>query len=196
MGELTFFLGLQVKQKVDGIFINQDKYVAKILRKFSFTDVKSASTLIETEKPLLKNPDGEDVDVHIYRSMIGSLMYLTSSRPNIMFFVYACARFQVTPKVSQLHAVKRIFRYLKGKPHLGLSDSLFNLVAYSDSDYAEARLDMKSTTGGCQFLGCRLISWQYKKHSVVATSSTEAEYVATASCSAQVLWIHNQLLEY
>nr|GEW11599.1 hypothetical protein [Tanacetum cinerariifolium] len=120
MGGLTFFLGLQVKQKDDEIFISQDKYVAKILRKFGFTDVKSASTPIETKKPLLKDPDGEDVDVHIYRSMIGSLMYLTSSRPDIMFVVCACARFQVTPKVSHLHAVKRIFRHLKGKPHLEL----------------------------------------------------------------------------
>nr|GEV71576.1 retrovirus-related Pol polyprotein from transposon TNT 1-94 [Tanacetum cinerariifolium] len=120
MGELTFFLGLQVKQKKDGIFISHDKYVAKILRKFGLTDGKSASTPIDTEKPLLKDPDGEDVDVHTYRSMIGSLMYLTSSRPYIMFVVCACARFQVTPKASHLHAVKRIFRYLKGKPHLGL----------------------------------------------------------------------------
>nr|GFA51451.1 hypothetical protein [Tanacetum cinerariifolium] len=161
MGELTFFSGLQVKQKDDEIFISQDKYVAKILRKFGLTDGKSASTPIDTEKPLLKDPDGEDVDVHIYRSMIGSLMYLTSSRPDIMFAVCACARFQVTPKVSHLHAVKRIFWYLKGKPHLGLwypKDSSFNLVAYSDSDYAGASLDRKSTTGGCQFLGCRLIS--------------------------------------
>nr|GEW40508.1 retrovirus-related Pol polyprotein from transposon TNT 1-94 [Tanacetum cinerariifolium] len=153
MGELTFFLGLQVKQKDDGIFISQDKYVAEILRKFGFTDVKSASTLIETEKPLLKDPDGEDVDVHIYRSMIGSLIYLASSRPDIMFAVYACARFQVTQKVSHLHAVKRFFRYLKGKPHLGLwYPSPFNLVAYSDSDYAGASLDRKSITEGCQFL--------------------------------------------
>nr|GEU56451.1 putative ribonuclease H-like domain-containing protein [Tanacetum cinerariifolium] len=155
MGELTFFLGLQVKQKDDGIFISQDKYVAEILRKFGFTDVKSTSTHIETKKPLLKDHDGEDVDVHIYRSMIGSLMYLTSSRPDIMFVVCACARFQVIPKVSHLHAVKRIFRYLKGKPHLGLwypKDSPFNPVAYSDSDYAGASLDKNFTTGGCQFL--------------------------------------------
>nr|GEV44128.1 hypothetical protein [Tanacetum cinerariifolium] len=120
-----------------------------------------ASTPIDTEKPLLKDPDGEDVDVHTYRLMNGSLMYLTSSRPDIMFVVCACAHFQVTPKASHLHAVKRIFRYLKGKPHLGLwypKDSPFNLVAYSDSDYAGASLDRKSTTGGCQFLGCRLIS--------------------------------------
>nr|GEX80561.1 hypothetical protein [Tanacetum cinerariifolium] len=160
---------------------------------------KSASTPIDTEKPLLKYPDGEDVDMHTYRSMIGSLMYLTSSRLDIMFAVCAYAHFQVTPKVSHLHAVKRIFRYLKGKPHLGLwypKDLPFNLVAYSDSDYAGVSLDMKSTTGGCQFLGCRLISWQCKKQIVVATLSTEVKYVAATSCCAQVLWIHNQLLDY
>nr|GEX67446.1 hypothetical protein [Tanacetum cinerariifolium] len=117
----------------------QDKYVAEILRKFGLTDGKSGSTPIDTEKPLLKDPDGEDVDVHTYRSMIGSLMYLTASRPDIMFAVCAYARFQVKPKASHLHAVKMIFRYLKGKPHLGLwysQDLLFDLVAYSNSDYA------------------------------------------------------------
>ncbi|GJX31149.1 putative ribonuclease H-like domain-containing protein, partial [Tanacetum coccineum] len=199
MGELNFFLGLQVKQREDGIFISQDKYVAEILRKFGFTDVRTASTPMDTEKPLLKDSDGDDVDVHLYRSMIGSLMYLTSSRPDIMFAVCACARFQVTPKVSHSHAVKRIFRYLKGQPKLGLwypRNSPFDLVAYSDSDYAGASLDRKSTTGGCQFLGCRLISWQCKKQTVVATSSTEAEYVAAASCCGQVLWIQNQMLDY
>nr|GFA13200.1 putative ribonuclease H-like domain-containing protein [Tanacetum cinerariifolium] len=112
---------------------------------------KSASTPIDTEKPLLKDPDGEDVFVHTYRSMIGSLMYLTSSRIDIMFA--ACG-----------------------------IDLPFNLVAYSDSDYAGASLDRKSTAGGCQFLGCRLISWQCKKQTVMTTSSTEAEYVAAASC--------------
>nr|GEV98144.1 uncharacterized mitochondrial protein AtMg00810-like [Tanacetum cinerariifolium] len=199
MGELTFFLGLRLKQKKDGIFISQDKYVAEILKKFRLTEGKSASTPIDTEKPFLKDPNGEDVDVHIYRSMIGSLMYLTSSRPDIMFAVCACVRFQVILKASHLHAVKRIFIYLKGKPHLGLwypKDSPFELVAYSNSDYAGASLDRKFTTGGCQFLGCRLISWQCKKQTVVATSSTEAKYVAAASCCAQVLWIPNQLLDY
>ncbi|GJR34602.1 putative ribonuclease H-like domain-containing protein [Tanacetum coccineum] len=199
MGELTFFLGLQVKQKEDGIFISQDKYVTEILKKFGFTDVKTASTPMETQKPLLKDEDGEEVDVYLYRSMIGSLMYLTSSRPDIMFVVCACARYQVNPKVSHLHAVKRIFRYLKGQPKLGLwypKDSPFDLVAYTDSDYAGASLDRKSTTGGCQFLGCRLISWQCKKQTVVANSTTEAEYVAASSCCGQVLWIQNQLLDY
>nr|GEW90766.1 uncharacterized mitochondrial protein AtMg00810-like [Tanacetum cinerariifolium] len=190
---------MDVKQNEDGIFMSQDKYVAEILKKFGLTKGKLASTPIDTEKPLLKDPNGKDVDVHIYKSMIGSLMYLTSSRPDIMFAVCACAHFQVTPKVSHLHAVKRIFRYLKGKPHLGLwypKDVPFDLLAYSDSDYAGASLDRKSTTGGCQFLGCRLIFWQCKKQIVVATSSTEAEYVAGASCCAQVLWIQNQMLNY
>nr|GEW42634.1 retrovirus-related Pol polyprotein from transposon TNT 1-94 [Tanacetum cinerariifolium] len=152
MGELTFFLGLQVKQKKDEIFISQDKYVAEILRKFGLIEGKSASTLIDTEKPLLKDPDGEDLR--------GSLD---------------------TPRASHTWAPK---------------DSPFDLVAYLDSDYAGASLDRKSTTRGCQFLECRLISWQCKKPKVVATLSTEAEYVAAASCCAQVLWIHNQLLDY
>ncbi|GKC29209.1 putative ribonuclease H-like domain-containing protein [Tanacetum coccineum] len=146
MGELTFFLGLQVKQKEDGIFISQDKYVTEILKKFGFSDVKTASTPMETHKPLLKDADGEDVDEHLYRSMIGSLMYLTSSRPDIMFAVCACARFQVNPKSSHLHAVKRIFRYLKG---------------------------------------CRLISWQCKKQTVVVNSTTEVEYITASNCCGQ-----------
>ncbi|GKB79870.1 hypothetical protein Tco_0946765 [Tanacetum coccineum] len=110
MGELTFFLGLQVKQQSDGIFISQDKYVADILKKFDFLSIRTATTPIESNKPLVKDEDGVDVDVHVYRSMIGSLMYLTVSRPDIMFAVCACARFQVTPKASHLNAVKRIFR--------------------------------------------------------------------------------------
>ncbi|GJS70491.1 putative ribonuclease H-like domain-containing protein [Tanacetum coccineum] len=183
MGELTFFLGLQVKQKEYGIFISQDKYVTENLKKFGFTDIKTASTPMETQKPLLKDEDDEEVDVYLYRSMIGSLMYLTSSRPDIMFIVCACARYQVNLKVSHLHVVKRIFRYLKGQPKLGLwypKDSPFDLVAYTDSDYAIASLDRKSTIGGCQFLRCRLISWQCKKQTVVANSTTEAEYVAAS----------------
>nr|GFA82849.1 hypothetical protein [Tanacetum cinerariifolium] len=137
MGELTFFLRLQVKQKEDDIFINL--------------------------KPLVKDEEAADVDVHLYRSMIGSLMYLTASRPDIM--------------------------YLKGQPKLVLwypKVSSFNLEAYSDSDYAGANLDRKSTTRSCQFLGRRLISWQCKKYTIVATSTTKAEYVADAHCSALI----------
>ncbi|GJX54217.1 hypothetical protein Tco_0282586 [Tanacetum coccineum] len=129
---------------------SQDKYVADILKKFDFATMKTTSTPIETNKALLKDEEAEDVDVYLYRSMIGSLMYLTTSRPDIMFVVCACARFQVTSKVSHLHAMKSIFRYLKGQPKLGLwypRDSPFDLEAFSDSDYAGASLDRKSTTG-------------------------------------------------
>ncbi|GJW33144.1 ribonuclease H-like domain, reverse transcriptase, RNA-dependent DNA polymerase [Tanacetum coccineum] len=199
MGELTFFLGLQVKQSNAGIFLSQDKYVKDILNKFDFRTIKPASTPIEAHKSLGKDEEGEDVDVHLYRSMIGCLMYLTASRPDIMFAVCLCARFQVTPKVSHLHAVKRIFRYLKHQPKLGLwypKDSPFHLEAFSDSDYAGDNHDRRSTSGGCQYLGRRLVSWQCKKQTIVAISSTEAEYVAAASCCAQVLWMQNQLLDY
>ncbi|GJU50929.1 putative ribonuclease H-like domain-containing protein [Tanacetum coccineum] len=199
MGELTFFLSLQVKQKEDGIFISQDKYVGEILKKFGFSSVRTASTPIKTSKALTKDEDGEFVDVHLYRSIIGSLMYLTSSRPGIMFSVCACLRFQVQPKVSHLNAVKRIFRYLKGQPKLGLwypKDSPLTLEAFSNSDYAGASLDRKSITGGCQFLGSRLIFWQCKKQTMVANSITKAEYIAASHCCSQVLWIQNQMLDY
>nr|GEX23141.1 hypothetical protein [Tanacetum cinerariifolium] len=188
-----------VLQKEDGIFLSQDKYVGDILKKFRYSDVRSSNTSMDKENPWGKDRTRKDVDLHLYRSMIVSLMYLTASRPDIMFAVCACARHQVTPKECHLHAVKRIFRYLKGHPKLGLwyrKESPFDLVAYSDSDYGGATQDHKSTTGGCQFLGRRLISWQCKKQTIMATSTTEAEYVAAASCCGQVMWIQNQLLDY
>nr|GEZ29842.1 hypothetical protein [Tanacetum cinerariifolium] len=169
MGELNFFLGLQVLQKEDGIFLSQDKYVGDILKKFGYSDVRSANTPMDKENLWGKNGTGKDVDLHLYRSMIRSLMYLTASRPDIMFVVCACATHQVTPKECYLHVVKRIFRYLKGHPKLELwypKESSFDLVAYSDSDYGGATQDRKSTTGG------------------------------SASCCGQVLWIQNQLLDY
>ncbi|GJU01606.1 putative ribonuclease H-like domain-containing protein [Tanacetum coccineum] len=167
MKELTFFLRLQVQQKKDGIFISQDKYVADILKKFNFATVKTASTPMEPNKALIKDEEADSVDVYLYRLMIRSLMYLTASRPDIMFAVCACAR-----------------------------DSPFDLEAFLDSDYARASLDRKSTIGGCQFLGKRLVSWQCKKQTIVANSTTKAEYVFAANCYGQVLWIQNQMLDY
>nr|GEX32320.1 putative ribonuclease H-like domain-containing protein [Tanacetum cinerariifolium] len=199
MGKLNFFLGLQVLQKEDVIFLSQDKYVGDILKKFGYSDVRSLNTPMDKENPWGKDGIGKYVDLHLYRSMIESLMYLTASRPDIMFVVCACARHQVTPKECHLQAVKRIFRYLKGHHKLGLwypKESPFNLVSYSDSDYGGATQDRKSTTGGCQFLGRRLILWQCKKQTTVATSTTEAEYIAAASGCGQVLWIQNQLIDY
>nr|GEV31947.1 hypothetical protein [Tanacetum cinerariifolium] len=147
MGELNFFLGLQVLQKKDGIFLSQDKYVGDILKKFGYTDIRAAKTPMDRENPWGKDETGKVVELHLYRSMIGSLMYLTASRPDIMFAVCACARQQVTPKECHLHAVKRSFRYLKGNPKLGLwypKESPFDLVEYSYSDYGGANQDRKS----------------------------------------------------
>ncbi|GJZ13677.1 putative ribonuclease H-like domain-containing protein [Tanacetum coccineum] len=179
--------------------VYKDKYVADILKKFDFWSIRTATTPIEYNKLVVKDEDGIDVDVHVYRSMIGYLMYLTASRPDIMFAVCACARHQVTPKASYLNAVKRIFRYLKHQPKLRLwypRDSPFELEACLDSDYGGAILDRKSTTGDCQFFGRRLISWQCKKQTIMANSTTEAEYVAAANCCGQVLWIQNQMMDY
>ncbi|GJS95248.1 putative ribonuclease H-like domain-containing protein [Tanacetum coccineum] len=135
IGEMTFFLGLQVKQLPDGIFISQDKYVKDMLTKFDMESVRTATTPYEAAKTKLKDETDPPVNVHLYRSMIGSLMYLTASRPDIMFAVSACSRHQVTPLTSHLNAVKKIFKYLKGQPKLGLwypKDSPFQLEAYSD----------------------------------------------------------------
>ncbi|GKC73583.1 putative ribonuclease H-like domain-containing protein [Tanacetum coccineum] len=184
-----------VAQDRGWIFQSQGKYLAGILKKFDFVTVKTASTPIETNKELIKDEKAEDVDVHLYRSMIGSLMYLTASRPDIMFAVCACARFQVTLKISHLYAVKRIFRYLKDQPKLGLLypiDSPFDLEAFSDSDYAGASLDRKSTIRGCIFLGKRLILWQCKKKTTITNSTTEAEYVAVANCCGHNLVFHSK----
>ncbi|KAI3814170.1 hypothetical protein L1987_18917 [Smallanthus sonchifolius] len=160
MGELNFFLGLQVKQVSTGIFISQSKYVKSILERFKMTDCSAARTPMQVHHQLSPDKEGQDTDQHQYRAMIGSLMYFTASRPDIMFAVCLCARFQAAPKVSHLQAVKRILRYLKGAPKLGLwypKNENVNLYAYTDSDYGGCNLDKKSTSGGCQFLGGRLI---------------------------------------
>nr|GEX48608.1 putative ribonuclease H-like domain-containing protein [Tanacetum cinerariifolium] len=162
----------------------EPKKVSQALNDESWVEAMQEELLqFSLQKPMVKDEVAADVNVHLYRSMIGSLMYLTGSRPDMMFGVCACSRFQVTLKLSHLQAVKRIFRYLKGQPKLGLwysRNSPFDLEAYLDSDYAGENLDRKSTTGGYQFLGKRLISWQCKKQTIVATSTTKAEYVAGA----------------
>ncbi|KAD5802556.1 hypothetical protein E3N88_13916 [Mikania micrantha] len=192
MGEMTFFLGLQVKQDPKGVLIHQGKYVTDILTKFKMLGSKPASTPMAARPVLTSDSDGEDVDQHLYRLMIGLLMYLTASRPDIMLFVCQCARYQANPKPSHLIAAKRIFRYLVGKPHLCLwypKNSEFRLHAYSNSDFGGCNLDRISTTGGCQYLGDRIVSWQCKKQTTVSTSTAETEYVAASSCYSQVIWM-------
>ncbi|KAJ9545388.1 LOW QUALITY PROTEIN: hypothetical protein OSB04_025095 [Centaurea solstitialis] len=199
MGELNFFLGLHVKQLSAGIFINQAKYIKDILKKYNLENAKIMKTPMSPSCALDSDPDGIAVDVTTYRGMIGSLMYLTASRPDIMFSTCLCARYQSKPKVSHLKAVKRIFRYLKGTVNLGLwypKGSGYELTGYTDADHGGCKLDRKSTSGHIQFLGDKLVSWASKKQNCVSLSTAEAEYVAAASCCSQIIWMRTQLRDY
>ncbi|GKA00957.1 retrovirus-related pol polyprotein from transposon TNT 1-94 [Tanacetum coccineum] len=199
MGEMKFFLGLQVNQFSNGIFINQSKYILDILKRFGMENCDTVPTPMVEQAKLKLDLVGKPVDHTDYRSMIGSLMYLTSSRPDIMFATCMCARYQANPNEHHVSAVKRIFRYLKGTINLGLwypKDSGFDLTAYSDADHAGCHLDRKSTSGSVQFLGDKLVCWSSKKQNCVSISTAESEYVAVSGCCAQVLWMRTQLTDY
>ncbi|GJV11657.1 retrovirus-related pol polyprotein from transposon TNT 1-94 [Tanacetum coccineum] len=199
MGELNFFLGLQIKQMEDGIFFNQSKYIKEMLKKFGLEDSKPMKTPMSSDTKLTKDEECESVDSTKYRGMIGSLLYLTASRPDIMFSVCLCARFQEAPKTSHLEAVKRIFRYIKGTTHLGLwypKGTGIETVVYADSDHAGDYVDRKSTSGICTFVGCCLTSWFSKKQTALAISTTEAEYVSAGKACQQALWMKQALIDY
>ncbi|GJV32882.1 retrovirus-related pol polyprotein from transposon TNT 1-94 [Tanacetum coccineum] len=199
MGELNFFLGLQIKQMEDGIFFNQSKYIKEMLKKFGLEESKPMKTPMSSDTKLTKDEECESVDSTKYRGMIGSLLYLTASRPDIMFSVCLCARFQEAPKTSHLEAVKRIFQYIKGTTHLGLwypKGTGIETVVYADSDHAGDYVDRKSTSGICTFVGCCLTSWFSKKQTALAISTTEAEYVSTRKACQQALWMKQALIDY
>jgi hypothetical protein len=180
MGELKFFLGFQIKQLKEGMFLCQTKYTQDILKKFGMENAKPAKTPMATNGHLDLNQEGKSVDQKLYRSKIGSLLYLCASRPDIMLSVCMCARFQANPKECHLMAVNRILRYLVHTPNFGLwypKGSTFDLLGYSDSDYAGCKVDRKSTTGTCQFHGRSLVSWSSKKQNSVSLSTAEAEYI-------------------
>ncbi|GJS89740.1 hypothetical protein Tco_0772376 [Tanacetum coccineum] len=170
-----------------------------MLKKFGLEDSKPMKTPMSTETKLMKDEEGESVDNTKYRGMIGSLLYLTASRPDIMFSVCLCARFQEDPKTSHLEAVKRIFRYVKGTTHLGLwypKGSGIETIVYADSDHAGDYVDRKSTSGICTFMGCCLTSWFLKKQTALAISTTEAEYVSAGKACQQALWMKQALVDY
>ncbi|GJY13811.1 retrovirus-related pol polyprotein from transposon TNT 1-94 [Tanacetum coccineum] len=199
MGELNFFLGLQIKQMEDGIFFNQSKYIKEMLKKFGLEDSKPTKTPMSTEIKLTKDDEADSVDSSKYRGMIGSLLYLTASRPDIMFSVCLCARFQENPKTTHLEAVKCIFRYIRGTSHLGLwypKGTGIETVVYADSDHAGDYVDRKSTSGVCTFMGCCLTSWFTKKQTALAISTTEAEYVSARKACQQALWMKQALIDY
>nr|XP_016490488.1 PREDICTED: uncharacterized mitochondrial protein AtMg00810-like [Nicotiana tabacum] len=189
MGELNIFLGLQVKQSTKGTCISQQKYIKEPLKRFDMEASKVIDTLIAIATRLDLDESGSSVNQTMYRGIIGSLLYLTASRPDIVFSVGLCARFQSNPKESHLKAAKRILRYLKGTQDLVLfypSGDNFNLVGYADAGYL---VDKKSISRMAHFLGSCLISWGTRKQNSVALSTAEAKYVVVASCYAQLLWI-------
>ncbi|KAH9779609.1 hypothetical protein KPL71_007757 [Citrus sinensis] len=191
MGELKYFLGLQIKQNEEGIFINQAKYVKDVLKRFGYDNGTAKSTPMSTTIKLNKDEKGKEVDIKTYRGMIGSLLYLTASRPDIMFSVCLCARFQSCPKESHMLAVKRIFRYLIGTINLGLwypRGTHIDLTYYSDADFTGYKVDRKSTSRTCHFLGHSLVSWFSKKQNSIVLSTTEAEYIAAVNCKRLKPW--------
>ncbi|KAK6121853.1 hypothetical protein DH2020_044407 [Rehmannia glutinosa] len=199
MGELNFFLGLQIKQCQEGIYISQSKYTKELLKKFGIEEGRTVSTPMATNVKIDKDEKGKSVDESKYRGMIGSLLYLTASRPDILHAVCLCARFQSNPKESHMSAVKRIFRYLKGTIQYGLfypKNENFSLKGYSGSNYAGNIDDRKSTSGSCQFLGDCLVSWFSKKQNCVSLSTVEAEYIFAAFCCTQLLWMKQTLVDY
>ncbi|XP_071711026.1 uncharacterized mitochondrial protein AtMg00810-like [Rutidosis leptorrhynchoides] len=183
--ELHFFLGLEVKQLPTGIFIGQSKYISDMFKKFNFPEMKTSSTPMSINISLHADLDGQSFDQTLYRSLISSLMYLTASRPDIMFAVCMCARFQANPRYSHYKVVMRIFSYLKGTPNLELwypFGTGFNLTAFTDADHAGDQVNRKSTSGGLQFLGHKLVSWCSRKQNYISLSTAESEYIAAASC--------------
>jgi hypothetical protein len=184
MGQMSFFLGLQVSQSPGGIFINQSKYANEILKKFGFYSSEPVDTPMVDRTKLDEDPSGIPVDITKYRSMIGSLMYITASRPDLLFAVCMCARYQSRPTKKHVEAVKRIFRYLQGTVHMGLwypKDTTMELTTYADADHAGCQDTRRSTSGGAQFLGEKLVSWSSKKQMSTSISSTEAEYIAMSA---------------
>jgi hypothetical protein len=199
IGELNFFLGFQIKQLMEGTFIHQEKYTNDILKKFKMDDCKPIKTPMPINGHLDLDEGGKSVDQKLYLSMIGSFLYLTASRPDTMFSVCMFARFQTNPKESHLIALKRILRYLKYTPSIGLwypNGACFELLGYPDSDFAGCRVDRKSTSGGCYLLGRSLVAWSSKKQNSVALSTAEAEYSSVGACCAQILYMKQSLLDY
>nr|GEX27247.1 hypothetical protein [Tanacetum cinerariifolium] len=180
MEELKFFLGIQIKQVEDEIFFNQSKYIKEMLKKFELEDSKPTKTSMSTKIKLTKDDEADSVDSSKYRGMIGSLLYLTASRPDIMFSVCLCVHFQENPKTTHLEVVKRIFRYIRGTTHLGLCYSKgtrIETIVYAKSDHAGDYVDRKSINGVCTFMGCCLTSWFAEKQKALAISKTKAEFV-------------------
>ncbi|GJU53891.1 retrovirus-related pol polyprotein from transposon TNT 1-94 [Tanacetum coccineum] len=194
----NFFKGA-VDPTPRGIFINQAKYALETLKKYGMDLSDPVDTPMVDRLKLDKDYMGIPVDQTRFRGIVGSLMYLTASRPDLVFAVCMCARYQAKPTKKHLEAIKRVFRYLKGTINMGLwypKDNAMSLTAYADADHAGCQDSRRSTSGSAQFLGDRLVSWSSKKQRSTAISTTEAEYIAMSGCCAQILWMRSQLKDY
>ncbi|GJX57613.1 retrovirus-related pol polyprotein from transposon TNT 1-94 [Tanacetum coccineum] len=190
---------LQISQSPRGIFINQSKYALESLKKCGMESSDPVDTPIVKKFKLDEDSQGKAVDPIHYHGMVGTLMYLTASRPDLTFVVCMCARYQEKPTEKYLHAVKRIFKYLRGTVNRGLwypKDSSIALTAYADADHAGCQDTRRSTSGCMKLLGDKLVCWSSKRQKSVAISSTEAGYIALSGCCAQVLWMRSQLTNY
>ncbi|KAA0051914.1 putative copia-type polyprotein [Cucumis melo var. makuwa] len=196
IGLMSYYLGIEVKQSEEGIFISQERYTREILEKFNMMNSKPIATSIETGTKLSKHEEGDDVDPSYFKSLVGSLRYLTCTRPYILFSVGLVSRFVESPTTTHLKVTKRILRYLKGTLDYGLfysSSKEFKLEGYCDSDWAGDTNDRKSTSGYVFFIGNTAFTWSFKKQPIVTLSTCEAEYVAAASCVCHAVWLRNLL---
>ena len=196
IGEMTHFFGLQIHQQDLGIFLSQSKYAKNLVKKFGLESTSSVRTPMSPNVKLTGDLLGKSVDHSLYRSMIGSLLYLTASRPNSSYSVGVRARYQANPKESHMTALKRIIKYVKTTIEFGVwysKDTSDVLTGYSDADWAENADDRKSISWGCFYVRNNLVSWMSKKQNSVSLSIAEAEYIAAGSCCTQLLWMQKLL---
>nr|GEY02754.1 hypothetical protein [Tanacetum cinerariifolium] len=203
--DLTLFIQrngndlLLISQSPRGIFINQSKYALESLKKYDFESCDPVDTPMVEKSKLDEVREGKAIDPSHYRGMIGTLLYLTPSRPDLQFAICMCARYQTWPTENHVHSVKRIFRYLRGTVNRGLwysKDSSVALIAFADANHVGCQDTRRSMSGSVHFLGERLISWSLKRQKSVAISSMEAEYITLSRCCAQILWMRSQISDY
>nr|GEW45189.1 uncharacterized mitochondrial protein AtMg00810-like [Tanacetum cinerariifolium] len=198
MEKISFFFGLQISQSPRGIFVNQSKYAFEIVKKYGMLSSDSVDIPLVKKSKLDEDLQGKPVDATLYRGMIGSLMYLTSSRPDLTYAVCLCARYQAKPTEKHLNAVKRVFRYLRGTINMGLwysKDTGMSLTTYTDAHHVGCQDTRRSTSGSAQFLRDKLVRWSSKKQKYTVILSTEAEYIALSGCCVQILWMCSQLTD-
>lgn len=196
LGKMRYFLGIEVVQRDDGIFINQNKYALEILSRFGMEGSNAVHNPIVPGFKMFKDENGVNADATYYKQIMGSLMYLTTTRPNLMFVVSLISRFMAQPTKLHFQATKRVLRYLKGTTSFGIfykKGGVEDLIGYTDSDYAGDLEDRKSTSGYVFMLSSGAVSWSSRKQPIVTLSTIEAEFVAAATCACQAIWMRRIL---